>query len=207
MYSRNRHGSYHYTWTPRVDPNTTRQQEIRGAFATAAALWPFEPKTRRDAWETYALNVLKLTRAANPRRLSAFHYYMGVATMRGVVGQFPPYVAPTNFTVARLSPPAHVPFLGTFVTVNFDPNDPWLYQTGGAVWLYQSRPQPATVNHWTGPFTRFGFTVGSPSSPPLSLFLRLAFPPFGTTRRIFIRTRVIEADNRFSPDNVQAIDF
>lgn len=207
IYARNTFGPYAYQYVPRVDPDTTAQRYIRGAFRTAAMGWPYTSEANRQEWYAYAAALDRASPVAQRRRPTGFNRYMAVATLRESVGTFPPHHAPTIFTLGLLHAPRYEQLLFFLVTIYFDPADRWLYQNNGRVWIYQSLPQPSTVNHHTDPFKWIGGRVGSPSSPPNPLTLRLNFFPYTGHRRIFFRARAIEEDNRLSPATISYVDY
>lgn len=207
VFSHNAHGPYHYTKPARINPDTVPQRSIRNAFRNAAQLWPYQPQSRRDAWAAYAANVKHTNRLGTPCLLSGFQRYMAVATLRGWTGVFPPYIAPTIFTLAHVTSPTYTEFLSVYLIVDFSLSDEWIHSRHGAVWLYQTRPQSSTVNSWHGPFINFAYYTGDPVSPPARRYFRLLYPPTGFQRRFWFRAVVINPDNRISRADIQMFDY
>lgn len=209
VYSHGPHGSYSYPYQPHVDLNSAYQQAQRLWFRQASERWKLIPESLRLPWYNYAANVPYVTRAGVRTFLSAYQRYVGHLAFLGQTQSiaFNPDRAPAVFNNALLSPSTFVPWGGLFVIVWFHLADPWRHVGYGSGFvLFASRPQKATVNHFTGPFRYVRDIAGDPVVPPASMFATLPFFPYGTNRRIFFRTRVVDRD-RLSVPLVQYLDF
>jgi len=204
IYARNTSGPYSYTYQPRVDPDTPAQQTQRQTFGSAAQTWDWTPLPLwiREPWATYAANVPNISRTGILTYPTGFNRFVGVISFKSYLGVGFNYYAPTEFTLGRLSPPIYShPPIGNYYTrvkVTFDTSDPWRTQSGGAFALFCSRPQPPTINYFTGPFRKAGYRPGDQGNPPAFGVFAL---PFAATPGSFIwmRVRAAENDNRLSP--------
>jgi hypothetical protein len=81
--------------------------------------------------------------------------------------------------------------------VLFDDTSPWVAESGAALLIYVSRPQPLTINFWKGPYRYAGCLLGgSPATfDPYTLPLPFAAAP---NERVFVRGRLTRADGRLS---------
>lgn len=209
MFSHGPHGPYSYLWSPRVDPNTPSQQDIREEFALFSTSWrTLLSAARREKWNTYAANVLVSRRLGRPRRLTGFNHHVRTESFRGYVGLYPSDGPPELFTLGRLGAPTYNTFFYN-INATFDLADPWRADWLGGFALFASRPQPITVNHFTGPFRHIGTQPGFPPDPPTQRWFSLppGFWPSPSSPVIFARARVAEGDGRLSPDNVQRLVF
>lgn len=204
VYSHNRHGPYSYPKPARVDPNTPYQQTQRQAFRAATQTWTFHghPQWIRDQWDTYAASLVEISRVGRRYHPTGFNRFVAAIAFKSTLGVGFNLFAPTVFTKGRLRAPTYVhPPIGNYYTrvrVNYAAGDPWLTQSGGVFALYCSRPQPPTVNHFTGPFRFAGPRYGEPFNPPTFGVFAL---PFTATPGSFVwfRAKAAEEDNRISP--------
>lgn len=207
VYSHNRHGPYSYVQPTRSNPNTNRQQVVRGLMFTASRYWWVIPPAWRVAWENYANNMPRPNRLGHSHRLTGFQQFIGCLLTRSSVGQIFPPQAPVDFTRAGLTTPTYAPYLGAFIIATYALQDPWRSHDQGAIVLQSSPPQTANVNAWHGVYRRIGATIGSSSSPPTTGFFQPAWPPVSGKRWIFIRARCVQGDNQTSTERVDRLYF
>lgn len=206
IYARNTYGPYAYQYSARTDPDTLWQRQAREWFSYASARWKNLSQSTRDGWETYARNVRRSEPSLRNSNATGFQYFTGMDMFNAFIYSPYNYDAPTTFTLGRLQPPSYANFAGLFVIAYFALGDSWRFSNNGAFALFTSRPQTANVNHFKGPFRYSTNVSGSPSTPPTLGFFPYRFLPTPTRRRIFLRARVVEGDNRLSPENIQYID-
>lgn len=207
VFSRNTHGPYSYTWQSRTDPNTSAQSRTRGALTAAVGLWHAMPPWYRSTWDTYAASrTFRSRQAANTHR-SGFNLFCAPLTFRWYTSLSGLIWAPTVLTVSRIGFLTYTPVGIGYALATFDLTDPWRTQNGGGIAIFQSRPQTANVNHFSGPFQFVAHSHGSSTTPPVATGINLTFPPVTGKRYIFFRARSIESDNRLSPPIVQRVYF
>lgn len=207
VYSHNRHGPYHYDRPSRFDPNTTRQQIVRGVMFIASRYWWSIPQSWRNGWETYAQNMPRTSRVGSEKSPTGFQLFIGCVLTRSSVGQIFPPPPPVNYTRARLTTPTYTPFIGAFIIATYALDDPWRFQNLGAIVIQSSPPQTANVTTWHGVYRRIGATIGDPTTPPTTGFFNPAWPVLPGRRYIFLRARCVEADNRTSTERVDRLFF
>lgn len=207
VFARNSHGPYSYAWQPRVDPDTVRQRAVRNLFGQFSANWrSFTSPAIRDGWENYARNLSKRS-PATPCRLTGFHHYVGINTFRQQIGLYPANGPPTIFTTGKLQPPAYAPYVGVYLLATFNLSDPWRHSTEAGFALYTSRPQPLTVNHFTGPFRLAQSVLGNPANPPTVHLFNPAWPVTPRPCYLWVRARISEQDARLSPPIITRVYF
>lgn len=205
VFSHGPHGPYSYLFTPRVDPRTIAQFMMRLSFGTGAADWKSQPQDLRNRWNDYAANVSTVNRLGLVHFPSGYNRFCGVVSLRGIVGDFPPYHAPPDFTLARMRAPTYHLTIDPrkFVRVTWDLDDPWRSQDDGRFFIYQSVKKPTTVNYWTGPYSFLAVVRGSAAAPPTTQVFPYVHDLSDSHPRVFLRARVLDGSNRLSPANVQ----
>lgn len=206
IYAHGPHGPYVYTFSPRIDPNTWRQVRARAAF-TNGRRWRRLIPEKRLAWDIYAKNTPITNRVGSTHCLSGFNAFVASVAFRRNVRWTIDVNAPTVFTKGRLSPPTYTPFSFLYLVVNFDLGDPWRHSSNAGIVFQVSVPYSDNRHYFSGPFRILNEIKGSPSVPPVAMVLVLADVPTSAKPVIFVRSRVIEADNRLSPPNVQRVFF
>lgn len=207
IFSHNRHGPYSYTQPPRTNPSTASQQRVRGWLRQMSQVWALFPPAYRDGWATFAANTRSTNRAATPCRPSGFNRYIGAAVFRfynQITGGISP---PTVFSTARLTPPTYVPFGYLYALIYFSLSDPWRYQGNAGYVVSASRPQPTSVNYFTGPFQFVARIHGHSIVPPILMALNLVYIPDAARPIVFFRARLIESDNRLSVPLITRVSF
>ncbi len=205
VYSRNRHGPYSYVKPPRANPNTARQQVVRGNLAIAVLYWQSIPVAWRQGWKTLAENVLCRDPVGYMRRLTGRSLFLAATLFRGIHGTMYPPSPPTILTKADLTEPGYRPFIGMYIFVDFALPDGWRTENLGAFVLFSSPPQTANVHHFTGPWRHMGSANGSPTTPPTTVLWRPAWAPVYGKRYIWVKARCIRADNRLSPSIITRV--
>lgn len=207
VYSRNRHGPYSYEWSPRVDPNTVMQQDVRSGFDNASSLWRHRAQTERDGWNRYARNTPRPNRVGTTRCLSGFQCYMGAATLRQRFGDHGVVWAPKVDTRGKCTLPRLQTIGSFFVAFFWYLDDPWRFHTRSRMLVGRSILQPPTVHHFTGPFYEIITLPGHPLEPPISV-IELIYPlPNPSYPTVFFSFRVLEEDNRISSLYYQRVEF
>jgi hypothetical protein len=166
--SHNRGGMYFRSRTTPTDPNTTLQQNIRGAIHSGSAHWKSLTDDQRKTWSVYASQTPKDNRIGVPRTLSGFNWFLGQYVRRLNAGFTPRDEAPPGGGLT----PVNFLKIDAFAAANnidiyLDGNDPWATDAGAGLIVYISEPQPVTINWFRGPY-RLAATVVSSGSAPAS---------------------------------------
>lgn len=201
-YSRNAFGPFVRDRVIPSDPETFFQEEIREAFADASQEWRETlTEDERESWEIYAANVPLRNRLGVPRKVSGFNHWMRSRVADEESGLGAGRRAPDIFDLGEFTLPKANPFpQAQAVSVLFEESDAWVSEARSGMIVYASDPQPESINYYTGPYRRRLVIPGSPTNPPPNPSLAFIGKPIGPTDKIFMRYKVMRADNRVSYD-------
>lgn len=205
-WSHNRYGAYKRNRSVPVNPNTDRQVAVRNAVKAITIAWNnVLTQAQRDAWETYAANVVWKNHLGQDVYLNGLTHFVrsNVPRYRCDLARIDD--APTIFTLAaaELSLGASASEATQVVTVTFDDTADWCVETGGFEVFYMGLPQNGSITFFGGPYRRLGCLFGqdAPNGEPSSphAWDASATPwPIAEGQRIWIRTRIGRADGRLS---------
>lgn len=199
--SHNRGGPYFRTRAIPVNPNTPFQQAVRGNMADLADLWVAVLTTaERDAWNTYALNVLIPNAIGEPRNIGGLGQYQRSNTPRLLVGLPRVDVAPTIFNIGGFTNPTieSVTAATDIVSIGFNTFNQWVDEDDSAMLIFTSRGQNESINFFKGPYRFAGLIAGDVALPPTSpADIALAFG-VEVGQRLFVRINVTRADGRYA---------
>jgi hypothetical protein len=86
------------------------------------------------------------------------------------------------------------------LAVTFDATQDWATADGGALLVYASRPQLATINFFKGPYYLAGAVLGDTMTPPTSPATITLADQTIVGQRVYFRIYCTNADGRFSTD-------
>lgn len=96
--SRNKFGPYLRTKAIPVNPNTTRQQEVRSLFAALVNNWTDDiTQVQRDAWSNWAAQTTILGKDGSPINITGQNAYIRFNTVRLQIGGSRVDDGPTTF--------------------------------------------------------------------------------------------------------------
>ncbi len=96
--SHNRFGPYFRNKVIPINPNTTRQQEVRTLFATMVNLWNNTvTQAQRDGWDNWAANTTIQGKDGNPINITGQNAYVRFNVIRTQIGGSRVDVAPLIF--------------------------------------------------------------------------------------------------------------
>lgn len=200
-FSRNKGGQYTRARAIPINPNTPEQAAVRNLFGTLADLWINTlTGAQRDAWQTYANNVQLIDRLGEPININALSMYQRSNTPILQAGLPRVDDGPTVFDLPSFTQPSPVGIdtANDELDVTFTNTDAWAKEDDGAMLVYISRPQNATVNYFKGPYRFAGSILGDAMTPPTSpAAIPLPFPVVAG-QRIFYKISVVRADGRLS---------
>lgn len=219
-FSHNRYGAYTRKRTVPTDPNTDRQQAVKNNFSFLSSIWNTEvPADDRQGWADYAANVPRVDSLGQTHYLTAQQWFMGCLTLQMQVGLPLNFAAPTVFNRGELpgltgipipGDPVSAPNMGSYL--NLQGGDGLLnlqfaddLNERGRVLIYLSPPKNPTINYhrapwryWAAASAQAGTQISESTAPP-------AAPPrpwpysYATGQVVFVRMRLLSADNRYSP--------
>jgi len=200
--SRNAGGMYFRARSVPVNPQTAQQIAIRNALSTLTTAWQ-ETLTdaQREAWTTYAENVLLPDALGEPRNVGGIGMYVRSNVPRLQAGLPRVDDGPVVFDQASFTAPTTsiTDDLTMNLTVTFDSGDAWVAEDDAAMLVYTSRQQAPSINFFKGPYRLAGTIAGNLATPPTSpATLTTAFPA-AVANAMFSQFRVTRADGRLSP--------
>lgn len=200
--SHNRGGMYFRSRAIPVNPATAAQVAIRNAMSVLATAWQ-ETLTaaQREAWTTYAENVLLPDSLGEPRNVGGVGMYVRSNVPRIQVGLPRVDDGPTTFDQGTFTLPTPTVTAGSPATLSlvFDNTDAWANEDDAALLVYGSREQAASINFFKGPYRFGGMVEGDGTTAPTSPATP-ALPFAGTAgNAMFLQVRVTRADGRLSP--------
>lgn len=182
--SHNRYGQYVRNRSIPVNPNSTRQQDVRAAFAAATIAWRSLSQGERDAWIAYADQTPILNRFGETVVPTGQAMFVSTNTFLLGIGQPIKDVAPTSPGRSTLGDVASITLTEggvlELITVGATALGPAIGQIGP--------PVSAGVNFFAGPYTLYGTatltaTGGSISEPDAT---RYGVPTEGQRRPVRI---------------------
>lgn len=205
--SRNTSGAYLRNRVTPVNPNTTRQQAVRGIFAALANVWLNTlTQANRDAWNLYAASVTHKDPFGQDIYLTGYNMFQRSNCVGGRAGYTLVTAGPTIFTKG----PSDSSFAITaseatqLISVTFDDTAAWCDLDDAGMQVLMTKPVPES-RIFVPPTTRLsdqidGDSVSAPTSP------QTMTAPFVITEDQVIQClgRIILPDGRLS-DPFQAV--
>lgn len=204
--SRNRGGMYFRGRAIPVNPATAAQQAVRAALTAATTRWQQTlTQGQRDAWQTYADNVLLPDALGEPRNVGGLGMYVRGNVARQRAGLAFVDDGPTTFSLPTFTPvtiTVDADAVTADVNVTFDNTDAWANEDDAAMLIQASREQAPSINFFKGPFRYNEPIAGDSVTAPTSPYG--ASSPFGGTagNRVFCRFTVVTADGRLSGEQI-----
>lgn len=202
--SHNRGGQYMRRRAIPVNPSTAQQQSIRGYFSTCQAAWgnTLTP-AQRSAWDSYALNTPVTDSLGNSVNAGGKGMFTRGNVPRLQAGLLLIAAGPTSFGLPALSAPAITSLVAStgILTFAFTNTDSWAGAATGALLIYVSRPQPAAVNGFKGPFRYAGKVLGN-ATPPTSPATVTSPFTYTVGQKGFVRFVAVTTDGRVTGEYI-----
>lgn len=200
--SHNSGGMYLRARTIPTDPGTFPQQLMRTIMAFLTSRWSNTlSAAQRSGWATYAENTPLLNPLGDSRNVGALPMYVRGNSVRAQIGQSAVDDAPLAGLPA-LSPPTNEALAsGTgLLTADLSGVDAWEGEDDSWLAIYASRPLPASINFFKGPYRLLGSLEGDSVTPPSTFSVNYAaqFPTLASGDKVFIQYRVADASGRLS---------
>lgn len=199
VWSRNRYGAYIRSRSVPVNPNTDRQVAIRNAVRALTIGWQNTlTQVQRDAWETYAGNVVWVNKLGQTVRLTGLNHYIRSNTQSVALGFGQIDTAPIifNLATAELSLGCTASEATQQVSITFDDTATWATEAGSFQHFFLGRPQNAGIAFFGGPYKYVVSAAGI--VPAVSPMLASSPWPFGEGQRMWLQSRIMRADGRLS---------
>lgn len=202
-YSRNRGGAYIRARTTPTNPSSAPQQAQRALLSSLVAAWGALTTAQRDAWNAYAVANPITDKLGEPRNAGGLGLFIRSQSARRLFSLTNINAAPTINTPVVFTPPTltTITVATPSVTVAYTNTDEWATAAGGAMGIFVSRPQPATINGFKGPFLFAGRVLGA-ATPPTSPIIQTIPFSIVTGQRLFVRTLAVSADGRVSGESI-----
>lgn len=201
--SRNAAGPYLRIRAVPVDPQTTRQVNVRTIMGQLSNRWV---NTLNDAqradWETYATNVPLPARLGGTHVVSGIAMYLRSNVARRQAGMLTIDTAPIIFDVGEFTPISSlaVTAAGNLIAFAFTPADDWANEDDAAMLVYGGIAVNPTINFFKGPY-RFAARIdGDGVTPPTSPSSLASQYAYSLGQKVFVRVIVVRADGRQSFD-------
>ena len=200
-WSRNRFGAYKRNRSVPVNPNSSGQVAVRNALRQLTILWQTTlTQLQRDAWKTYADNVVWKNHLGQDILLTALNHYLrsNLERVRSSLTRVDD--APTTFNLGE----AEQALVGSAseatqtYSIAYDDTAAWASEDDAHQLFYAGLPQNPGINFFGGPWRLLGVVDGDSVTPPTSPYAPAAVFPFAQNQRLWIRTRIARADGRLS---------
>jgi hypothetical protein len=200
--SHNRGGQYLRKRVVPTDPGTIRQTAVRTILGILSARWSANlTAAQRNAWDLYGASVAFINAIGETFYLTGQQQYIRSNTPRLQTGVALVDDGPTDFTLPTFTPPALTDADSTVqeLEVTFTNTDGWANEAGGALLIYQGKPQGNGRVFFKGPY-RFADKVdGDAITPPTSPETVSAIPyAIAAGQNQWVQVRVCRADGRLS---------
>lgn len=201
VFSRNRYGNYVRSRIKPVNPNSPRQQEIRGILGGLVDEWLNSLTTdQRAAWNQYAANISWNNRLGESVKLSGFNHFTRANTLRLLNSLSIVEDGPTTYTLPGADETATATIASSTgkISVSFDNTAGWANEAEGFMAVQMSIPQSAGRAFLRPQWRMAGFINGSTPTPPTSPALLDVPWEVETGQVCMVRLRIVRADGRAS---------
>lgn len=200
-HARNKSGYYIRARTKPINPNTARQQTVKGAIAFLAAMWATTlTLAQRTAWNLYGSSVAMKNKLGEVIYLSGYNHFI----RSNLIAKMVPYplisAGPTVFEL-----PAHDPTLAVtcseatqILTLAYDDTMAWATETAAYIFFFQGKPQNPQRYFFNGPWRFIGSVAGIDPGGPVEPHAAAAAFYITESQHQWIYARIMRADGRLS---------
>lgn len=202
-YARNRFGNYVRARTKPTNPNTARQQAIRGFMATLTTRWSQTlTAVQRTAWNLYGSSVAMKNRLGEVVYLTGFNHFIRSNMWRLDLGQTIIDAGPTTFELPSKDGTIAVSASEAtqLVTLTFDDGLDWCSEDDAGIMILEGAPQNPQRNFFAGPWKGRSAKMGNAGAPIASPQDYAAIHVLTELQRVWVKFRIIMADGRMSED-------
>lgn len=200
-FARNRYGNYSRARTKPTNPNTARQQAVRGFVATLTDRWSQTlSAAQRTAWNLYASSVAMKNRLGEVVYLTGFNHYIRSNTWRLDLGQTVVDDGPTTFELPQKDGTIAITISAATqeVSISFDDGAAWCSEDNAGVMILGGQPQNAQRNFFAGPWKGRSAKMGNSGTPITSPQTYTALHVCTEGQRVWNKFRILRADGRIS---------
>lgn len=176
--SHNRYGPYFRSKVIPVNPNSTRQQEVRSLFATMVNVWNNTlTQTQRDAWDNWAENTTIQGKTGDPINITGQNAFIRFNVIRTQIGGQRVDVAPiifnngspvSSFENDATTLQGEIGLINGEVTIESAINVSGGASDDGDIAIYLGKPVNASRNFFKGPYQLAdSLTIAAASSSEL----------------------------------------
>jgi len=199
--SHNRGGLYLRARAVPTNPNSSRQQAVRGYLSTLVNRWTSTlTAAKRDAWTAYAANTPVFNALGAQIYLTGQQMYLrgNVPRLQGSL----PVVddAPTVNNTGEVGAVAAASFTASSQTLSLsiDNTVEWATTDDAALQVFWSDGQNPSVNYFKGPYRNQGQILGDGTTPPTSPASIVGSGSIAAGQRVFCKVNATQADGRYS---------
>ena len=200
-FARNRYGNYARSRTKPVNPNSSRQQQMRAILGGLVEYWRSTLTVeQRAAWNQYGANVNWLNKLGESVKLAGFNHFTRSNSVRLLAGLGVLADGPTELTLPAADETANATIsAGTGnLSVSFDDSLEWVDEDGGALLVSVSIPQGEGRVFLQPQFRYAGVVLGDATTPPTSP-ASIACPwEIAAGQQCLVQFRILRADGRVS---------
>lgn len=208
-FSHNRFGAYVRSRTKPVNPNSARQQKMRGIMALLTTRWGQTlTEDQRTAWELYGSSVVMKNRIGQDIYLTGFNHYLRSNSVLQDMGVALIDEGPTTFELPAKDPTIIVTASEATQQFDlaFDDTMAWPQTDNNYMYHLTGKPQNAQRNFFGGPWRGFRFLTGDTAVPLVSPQVLGALFHITQGQRAWTQYRIIREDGRLSePFQAQCI--
>lgn len=200
-FARNSTSNYVRARTKPINPNTARQQTVRGAIAFLCAMWSDTlTAVQRTAWGLYAANVAMKNKLGETIHLSGFNHFI----RSNLIAKMVPYplisAGPVIFELPAKDPTLAVTASEAtqILTCAYDDTMAWATEDAAYIFFFQGQPQNAQRNFFDGPWRLIGSVAGIDPGGPVEPHAAAAAFAIAEGQHQWIYARIMRADGRLS---------
>jgi hypothetical protein len=204
-FSRNKGGMYTRSKAIPTNPNSIRQQVVRGALGQLSVAWNLLSIIERESWNLYAASVPMVDKLGATIYLSGQQHFIRANVPRLQADLAIVNAAPTTFNLGdKGSIVLDGADISNVLNVGFSGGDGWNTEVGAHLLIYTGRPQNAGVGYCKGPFRYAGKISGAAVSPtsPAEIDNSETEYVFVLGQKVWAKTILTHADGRLSVPSI-----
>lgn len=200
-FAKNRSGLYMRNRTKPVNPNSTRQQQVRQAVALGTTRWSqVLTAAERAAWNLFAASVVMKNRLGQDIKLTGQNHYLRSFTVLNQIGETPVDPGPTAFELPEQDTTLAIAISAATqtVSVTFDATAVWANEDAAFLQVAMGTPQNPQREFFGGPWRYMDVVAGDGTTPPTSPASMAAPFAVAAGQRVWVKARIVRADGRVS---------
>jgi hypothetical protein len=198
--SRNRYGGYFREGAIPVNPNTSRQGDVRTAFQYLTQYWSSSLNAgQRASWNEYAAIVPITGSNGKSQLITGFNHFVRSNVAKVIAGTAIVDPGPAILTLPEVDTTlaAAISAATQNISVTFNNALDWANEAGGYMLIHCGTPQQETRDFFKGPYRYAGKITGGVVPPASPATIAAAFT-YLTGQKVWVQARVVRADGRLS---------